>query len=244
MSGLRGEHRERLAAHGVPADLMERLGLHEVTAETAAEDGWTPPAWWADLGNTLYLRRGMGINADVLDRMVAYPFAGALLVIATGTDSLASLLIGGDDATVWLGPDSHLSFGEIYCGAGSSVLLLDRVVGTRNNVVDARNGGSILAERDQLWAANVYVATDDMHRFEDAETGARLNPYGAHVRLGEHVWIGRDAIVTGHVDIGHDVVVGAKSLVRGMKVPPYSAVGGVPARVIREGVTWSADDLP
>lgn len=244
MPGLRQEHRERLAALAVPPVLLDRLNLHEVTAETAEADGWMPPAWWAELGNALYVRRGMRLNTKILDTMVTYPFSDALVVIATGTESLASLLIAGDGATVWFGPDSYLSFGEIYCGGGSSVVLTDKVVGTRNNVVDARNGGSVFAERDQLWAANVYIATDDMHRFEDAETGGRLNPYGAQIRLGEHVWIGRDAIITGHVDISHDVVVGSKSLVRGIKVPSYTAVAGVPARVIREGVTWSADDLP
>jgi acetyltransferase-like isoleucine patch superfamily enzyme len=58
------------------------------------------------------------------------------------------------------------------------------------------------------------------------------------------VWIGRDVIVTGHVDVGHDAVIGAKSLVRGQKVAPHTAVGGVPARVLREGVTWRGEDLP
>jgi acetyltransferase-like isoleucine patch superfamily enzyme len=242
--GLSPAHRARLQAAGVPEDLLERLRLHEVTAETAADDGWAPPTWWAELGNALYLRRGMRLNAGLLDTMVTYPFHDALIVVATGTEALASLLLGGDRATVWFGPDSYLSFGEIYCGADSAVVLADKVIGTRNNVVDARNGGSVVALRDQLWAADVYIATDDMHRFEDAETGARLNPYGAHIRLEEHVWIGRDAIVTGHVEVGHDAVVGAKALVRGMKVPPHTAVAGVPARIIREGVTWSGDDLP
>lgn len=244
MPGLHSDHRQRLATAGVPALLLDKLNLHEVTAATGAADGWTPPVWWSEMGNALYLRRGMRLKTEVFETMVTYPFSDALIVIATGTDALASLLVAGDAATVWFGPDSYLSFGEIYCGGGSSVILTDKVVGTRNNVVDARNGGSVFAERDQLWAANVYVATDDMHRFEDAETGGRLNPYGAHIRLGEHVWIGRDAIVTGHVDIAHDVVVGSKSLVRGIKVPPYTAVAGVPARVIREGVTWSSEDLP
>jgi acetyltransferase-like isoleucine patch superfamily enzyme len=90
----------------------------------------------------------------------------------------------------------------------------------------------------------VYVATDDMHRLEDVVTGERLNPYGATIRLGRHVWLGRDAVVTGHVHIGDGAVVGARSLVRGQKVPAQTAVAGTPARVIREGVTWREEDLP
>jgi len=229
-------HRDRLIAAGVGIDLLDSVALQEVV------DGW--PDWWSAYGNALYLKEGLALNRKVFDVMVTYPFREALIVIATGTEALASLLLGGDDATVWIGPDSYLGYGELYCGAGSSIVLTSGVVATRCPVVDARNGGSVVAEHDQLWAANVYIATDDMHRLEDAETGARLNPFGAHIHFGEHVWIGRDAIVTGHVDIGHDAVVGARSLVRGQKVEPHTAVAGTPARVIREGVTWRGEDTP
>jgi acetyltransferase-like isoleucine patch superfamily enzyme len=83
-----------------------------------------------------------------------------------------------------------------------------------------------------------------MHRLEDVETGARINSYGAHVRFGRHVWLGRDVIISGHVEIGDGAVVGMRSMVRGQKVPPQTAVAGVPARVIREGVTWRGEDTP
>jgi hypothetical protein len=94
------------------------------------------------------------------------------------------------------------------------------------------------------WAANVYLATDDMHRLRDRDTGERINPFGADIRLGRHVWLGRDAVVTGHAEIGEGAVVGMRSLVRGQKVPAFTVAAGSPARIVREGVTWSHDDVP
>lgn len=229
-------HRERLLVAGVAADVLDAVAVHEVT------HGW--PEWWSAYGNALYLADGLTLNRPVFDTMVIYPFREALIVIATGTEALSSLLLGGDGATVWVGPRCWLGYGELYCGARSTIVLTSDVVATRTPTVDARNGGSIVAEADQLWAANVYLATDDMHRLEDVATGVRINPYGAHIRLGRHVWVGRDATITGHVDIGHDAVVGAKSMVRGQKVAPHTAVAGTPARVIREGVTWRGEDTP
>lgn len=241
MSWTRGEpltlaHRERLLDAGVLPEVLAGLELREVVGPL--------PEWWHGQGNALYLRDGMTVPSKLIETMTLYPFADALLVIATGMEHVVSLLVGGNRALVFVGPDSFLAAGEIYCGADSAVVLNSGVIGTARPVLDARNGGSILAEPDQLWAANVYLATDDMHRFEDAATGERLNPYGARIRLCRHVWLGRDAIVTGDVEIGEGSVVGMRGLVRNQKVPPQVAVAGTPARIIREGVTWSADDVP
>lgn len=101
------------------------------------------------------------------------------------------------------------------------MVLNAQVVANRCAIVDARNGGSIVAEPDQLWAANVYVATDDMHRFEDAETD--------HDRALRHRRRRR----------GGDPGEGARP-----EDPAPTAVGGCPARVIREGVTWRGEDAP
>lgn len=235
---LRADHRERLLGSGVEPDVLEALAVREVS-------GPDLPAWWVEYGNALYLEPGMNLPRHLIDKMTsAYYFRDALLVVATGLDHLVSFLVGGDGATVFVGPRSVLTAGEIYCGGGSSIVLNSDVVGTRCPFLDARNGGSIIAAPDQLWAAGVYIATDDMHRLEDVATGARVNPFGAHIRLGRHVWLGRDVSVTGHVDVGEGAVVGAKAWVRNQKVPAHTAAAGTPARVLREGVTWSGADIP
>ena len=228
-------HHDRLLSVGVTEDVLKELAL------VASNDQL--PEWFAQRGNALYLAEGLTLAPLVAMRLPIFPFSDALIVLASRLDSL-SLLVGGDGATVFVGPDSELTAGEIYCGARSSVVLHGKVVATGQAVLDARNGGSITAERDQLWAARVYIATDDMHSLVDLETGVRFNAYGGQIRLGRHVWLGRESVVTGNVEIGEHAVVGLRSLVRGQKVPSYTAVAGTPARVIREGITWRGDDVP
>ncbi len=238
-AALTDEHRARLIAAGVDTDVLAATALRRVAGPL--------PEWWHEQGNALYL--GDDVDAadlprKLIDSMALYSFSDALLVVASPCNNMASLLVGGNGATVFLGPRSAFTATDIYCGVDSTIVLNAQVIATRCAIIDARNGGSIVAEADQLWAANVYVATDDMHRFEDATSGARINPYGARIRLGRHVWLGREAIVTGHCDIGDGAVVGTRAMVRGQKVPPATAVGGCPARVIREGVTWRGEDTP
>jgi len=231
-------HRARLIAAGADPAVLASLQLRAVT-ETPL-DG----AWGKD-GNTLYVAEGVDPpRAELLDRFVLYPVANTLIVLASQTENIVSLGVGGDGATIFIGPDCEFTAGDLYCGGQSSIVFNGGVTATRCAVVDARNGGTIVAEHEQLWAANVYVATDDMHRLADLATGARLNPYAAHIRLGRHVWLGRDVTITGHVELGDGVVVGMQCMVRGQKIPPNSAIGGLPARVLREGISWSVDDLP
>lgn len=59
----------------------------------------------------------------------------------------------------------------------------------------------------------------------------------APVRIGRDCWIGTNALVMKGADLGDGSVVAAGAVVTA-KVPPRSLVAGVPARVMRENVTW------
>lgn len=233
---LSPEHRDRLVEAGVDPERLDAVAWRRMDGPL--------PSWWNDLGNALYAAPGARLPDHVLAGLTTFYYSGALIVVGAPMDHLTSLLVGGDGATVFLDERVVLTAGELYCGPGSSIALHGPLVATRSPVVDARNGGRVVAAGDQLWAAGVYIATDDMHRLEDAVTGERLNPFGATIRIGHHVWLCREAVVSGHVEIGSHACVGMRSVVRGQKVPPNVVVMGSPGRVVREGTTWSFDDTP
>ena len=233
---MTAEHRERLRAAGVEAEALDGTRWRRVTAPL--------PDWWSFGDNTLYLADGATLPERVVEVLTSIPTHHVVVAVGSALHTLTSLLVGGDRATVFIGPGCELTAGDLYCGADSEIVLHGPLVATRGAVLDARNGGSIVAAPDQLWAAEVYLATDDMHRLEDRATGERLNPFGGTIRLARHVWLCREAVVTGHVEVGEGAVVGMRAVLRGQKVPPHCVVAGVPARVVREDATWSWDDLP
>jgi phosphonate metabolism protein (transferase hexapeptide repeat family) len=55
----------------------------------------------------------------------------------------------------------------------------------------------------------------------------------SHVTIGHDVWIGHGATLLPGVTIGNGAAIGAGAVVS-KDVAPYTIVGGVPARVIRE----------
>ena len=50
--------------------------------------------------------------------------------------------------------------------------------------------------------------------------------------IGNDVWIGYEAVILSGVTIGDGAVIGSRAVVT-KDVPPYTIVGGVPARPIR-----------
>lgn len=53
------------------------------------------------------------------------------------------------------------------------------------------------------------------------------------ITIGNDVWIGYEAVILAGVTIGDGAIVGARAVVT-KDVPPYTIVGGVPARPIRK----------
>ena len=51
--------------------------------------------------------------------------------------------------------------------------------------------------------------------------------------IGNDVWIGFEAVILSGVTIGDGAIIGARAVVT-KDVPPYTIVGGVPARPIRK----------
>lgn len=51
--------------------------------------------------------------------------------------------------------------------------------------------------------------------------------------IGNDVWIGYEAVIMPGVTIGDGAIIGTRAVVTG-NVPPYTIVGGVPAKPIRK----------
>ena len=53
------------------------------------------------------------------------------------------------------------------------------------------------------------------------------------ITIGNDVWVGHNVIIVGNVTVGNGAIIAAGSVVT-KDVPPYSIVGGVPAKIIKK----------
>lgn len=81
---------------------------------------------------------------------------------------------------------------------------------------------------------NVQILDSDFHPMTyNGKKSAMSKP----VHIGNHVWIGRSAIILKGVTIGDGAIIGAGSIVT-KSIPPRCLAVGNPARVIKENVEW------
>jgi acetyltransferase-like isoleucine patch superfamily enzyme len=130
--------------------------------------------------------------------------------------------------------------GDIWCSSDDGVIR----IGEQTTISDAtftltEPKMSITIGRDCLISWKVDLRCGDGHAIVDQTTGAVLNP-ARPITVGEHVWLSAHVQILKGVTIGEHCVVASHALVT-HDLPAHTVAAGMPARVIRENVTWRRD---
>ena len=130
------------------------------------------------------------------------------------------MLLQGDNNEIILGRGVHINASPL-----------------QPTVINACNGTKIIIGENSLLSNNIEIHSTDYHYIFDA-MGKRINP-DASVSIGKHVWIGLGVKILKGSSIADNTIVGAGSSVSGKIDDPCSMVVGVPANIIKKGVTWT-----
>ena len=93
--------------------------------------------------------------------------------------------------------------------------------------------------RDCMISHRVEIMCGDGHSLDDAVTGERLN-HPRDIVIGDHVWLAAESAILKGASVGDHSTVGFRSVVTSA-IPAHSVAIGIPARVIRFGVTWTRE---
>ncbi|NBP05129.1 MAG: gamma carbonic anhydrase family protein [Bacteroidetes bacterium] len=141
---------------------------------------------------------------ELTERLKKSPELGKNVFVAKGAHVIGDVKLY-DDSSVW--------FGAVLRGDSDVIS-----VGSRTNIQD-----------------NAVLHADPGDPCiigEDCVIGHSAIVHGA--RLSHHVLVGMHATVLNNAEIGEYSIIGANALVpSGMKIPPYSLVLGVPAKVVK-----------
>lgn len=165
------------------------------------------PRLWVKLFlNPLKHKKGKGSLIRRNTRMDVLPFNGFSL----GNNSTI------EDYTV-----VNNGMGDVKIGDGVRVGLSNVIIGPveiGNNIIIAQH----------------VVMSGLNHGYEDINVPIRLQPCTtAKILIEDDCWIGANAVITAGVKIGKHSIVAAGSVIT-KDVPPYSIVGGNPAKILKQ----------
>ncbi len=165
------------------------------------------PRWWVrNFMNPFYHKKG--------DKAV-YRSNARLDVLPFNPFSVGQGAVIEDFAVI------NNGMGHVHIGDNTFIGLFDVVIGPitiGNNVIIAQN----------------VVLSGLNHGYEDISMPIKDQPCTtAEIIVEDECWIGANAVITAGVRIGkHSVVAGGSVVTK--DVPPYSVVGGNPAKVLKK----------
>jgi acetyltransferase-like isoleucine patch superfamily enzyme len=146
--------------------------------------------------------------------------------------------IHGDDNLVEIGDRCGGLFEATFVTNGATLRL-----GEGTTIVEAyfnfHEPFEIRLGRDCLVSGEVVFSVSDMHTIVDLESKRRIN-YGRSIDIGDHVWIGARAQIMKGAKIGSGSIIGTRAVVT-KEIPENCIAVGVPAKVIRQNVSWDRE---
>ncbi|MGN1167598.1 MAG: sulfatase-like hydrolase/transferase [Lachnospiraceae bacterium] len=138
----------------------------------------------------------------------------------------------GEESTIDMYNNSNICIDE-FCNFGKKIFLA------------SQNYTSILIGNHCAFFDDVRIQGSDGHAILDGITGMRTNGSSLDnrrvVEIGNNVWCGFRVGIVGNTIIGNNCVIGAHSFVKG-KFANNLILGGIPAKVLKENMTWRANN--
>jgi acetyltransferase-like isoleucine patch superfamily enzyme len=127
----------------------------------------------------------------------------------------AHFRLRGNNQTVHIGGDSRINGVYFLCESGCN----------------------ITTGKFCLFSYDISIRTTDAHKILDLNSREVINKPQS-VNIGNHVWVGTEALITKGVNIVDDVVVGQRALVNKDVLESHVIVAGVPCSIVKREVTW------
>lgn len=129
----------------------------------------------------------------------------------------------------------------IRCASHDSVIKIGKkfsIVGGQFILPNDHNKQLLTIGDNCLFSSSIFIQTSDGHSILDMN-GTVLNNNGGSVKIGNHVWLDHGASVLKKASIADNTIVAESAVVSKSFMQNNCILGGVPAKIIKNGVNWS-----
>lgn len=118
----------------------------------------------------------------------------------------------------------------------------DTTIGSAKLFIGEGDTGIAIGE-DCMLSRNITMNTSDYYSIIATETNERINPPKS-IEIKNHVWIGNNVFVSKGAVIGNNCIIASLTYIETNSFENNTILGGIPAKHIKSGVTWSREKLP
>lgn len=109
-------------------------------------------------------------------------------------------------------------------------------------IANAANRGVYIGDKC-IFSDGIQIRTADGHVIYDLESKNAVNKTLDDIRIGSHVWVGRNVFFGKNSGISDDSVVGYGSCVTKKYSEKNIVIAGIPAKIIRKNINWSKQSI-
>lgn len=142
----------------------------------------------------------------------------------------------GDDNCIEIGDSCKITGRFLFDGSNQKLKIGRLTTFERVGIVVAE-GVSVSIGEDCMFSYGIQLRTTDAHSIIDLTTGKRSNQ-AQSLHVGNHVWVGAEAIIQKGTKIPNNSIVGIRSVVSGKFYNNNVAIAGVPAKIVKEMIDW------
>lgn len=187
-----------------------------------------------DNGNNNVLVLSKKLKSLILGVHINYNGSNNVIVIGEDTALCGGINCGSDCIAVIVGHQHSLQLhADLYDGGA---LFWGRGARTYDCRIWAHGGKRVVIGDDCLFSEGIKILTSDHHSVVSLDDFSQINQ-PQDVIISEHVWIAFDATILKGVHVGKGAIIGPCALVT-RDIPEAEAWGGVPARMIKQNVSW------
>jgi acetyltransferase-like isoleucine patch superfamily enzyme len=160
------------------------------------------------------------------------------IVARKGTEVSNSVIrIRGSGHCLQIGEQCRIKGTFWFEDVNGSIVLGDKTTTIGVGIAVTEPGSTIRIGSDCMLAYGIDIRSGDSHSIIDLNTNKRIN-FAQDVNIGDHVWIGADVRILKGISIGNNSIIGSNAVVT-KSIPDNCIAAGVPARVVKNNVTWS-----
>lgn len=126
---------------------------------------------------------------------------------------------------------------RFICGGGCDLREVSVYYAGEENI-------SVSIGNNCLISTGVHIRASDGHTIYSAINPKEiLNASSKCIKIGNHVWVGQNALITKDVIIPNNCVVGMGAVVTRKNFLENSVIAGNPAKIVKTNINWDAQSI-